>query len=140
VSAQQLITFLSFSFIYFLNQQFVFNVALLLLPLPVLCHRPGVQAETGFFRHLGKALTIFPGRDGLQPEYHTPLLWANGNAVADRAAQYMIMRSSPPSSRFRELFSSTHSRIPSHFRNPATRWLIVCNSSINSYLSGALAR
>jgi hypothetical protein len=37
-----------------------------------------MQAETGFFRHLSKAVIIFPGRDGLQREYLAPLLWPHG--------------------------------------------------------------
>jgi hypothetical protein len=40
-----------------------------------LCRDSGVQAETGFFRYLGKAVIILPGRDGLLREYLAALLW-----------------------------------------------------------------
>jgi hypothetical protein len=38
----------------------------------------------------GKTIIVFPGRDRLQREYLAPLLWPHGNAIADRAPQYLL--------------------------------------------------
>jgi hypothetical protein len=55
-----------------------------------LCRDTGVWAKARCFHHLEKSIIVFPGRDCLQREYLAPLLWPHGNAITDRAPQYLL--------------------------------------------------
>ncbi|ODJ86376.1 hypothetical protein CODIS_34360 [Candidatus Thiodiazotropha endolucinida] len=62
------------------------------LEINLLTPHPGMQAEPGFFRDLGKPIIVFPGREGLQREHFTSLLRPDGDTVADRTAQFLLHR------------------------------------------------
>lgn len=51
-----------------------------------------MQAKPGHFHDLGESVILFPGRNGLQREYPAPLLRTDGNAITDRATQYLLYR------------------------------------------------
>ena len=51
-----------------------------------------MQVEPSHYRHLGKTIILFPGRDGLLREHLASFLVSDGNAVTHRATQYLLHR------------------------------------------------